>query len=503
MGKGQETQINIHTIAEAEQHLAQMYNTNNKGQRLESDSIGALGMLQQIKYVRFNNIHYFWNTIANDWECFISIDTIDNYIKSIHLETSIKSLNNILKRVNAIIFSGLISINWITDERIFYFRNGIVNLNYFEDEEGFFTEMNSKVYSGIPIKYINYDYKPYEKTSEASIIMHNLLRRLAKGDEKELTTILTMLGVIANNIRIEHFFNFYGVEASGKSTLLDIARQLVSKGDSVSTSLNSLNTRFGLIPLIGKKLLFNGDASKETIDEGILKELTTTGQEFTIEVKGVNIHWFQTLPLNIIIVSNNKLTFKSMEGTSRRYILISFPFGKKYKGEHFSHISDEDFKKVKKIQGNTFNFTKKAMESIIPMILTATRTFLNNNKVWEFSDMTKEALGDALLHNDNILQWWDDYELVERFSNETLYRDWADNKASIYIKTSLLYTSYNQYCVDSGLKAKGKNTFLTGFLKFLSKKGFDAENNKSINGAGKNFAISKRSIIGLIASGNI
>lgn len=108
-----------------------------------------------------------------------------------------------------------------------------------------------------------------------------------------------------------------GPGRSGKGTISRTLKQLVGVGNTVSPSLNSLGSEFGLAELIGKPLAIVEDARGDDDRRNnttVERLLNITGEDaLSINRKGIS-YWNGTLPTRFLLVSNETPRFLDSSG---------------------------------------------------------------------------------------------------------------------------------------------------------------------------------------------
>lgn len=462
-------------IKECYQALMQKYVCN---ERMEEEKEKAYEIMTQLTCIRINGINYFKCVQTNKWINFVNFETIRNAISNTYKSIKMSELNKITNWIKIIYDE--VSFEFAIEERYMLFENGYIDLSAAETK---LTQWENKdILNLLPIDYIQYEYNELNRFEVENELMRQFINWSAKGNEIEYNIIMTMLGIVASNMRVEYFFNLYGVSGSGKSTLLDLAKQLVGHKYCVDKPIAKLNERFQLIPLINKKLFYNGDASNDEIDPSVLKLLTTTGHIWDIEVKGENTQLAIKLPLNVIINSNHILNFKDFVGIDRRIIPIHFPFKQNFVGKNFKALEENDFRMIKPQLANSFDFTQKAVESIIPDIVEALKNFYQCGKKFkQMSSYGENAMKKIEKSNNNIIQFIEEYDL------ENNYKTWLETKQYYYIKTQELFKKYQEITIENNGRPKGKNNFVNDIEEYCRVRGVDIKTNHLIYGVGKGF----------------
>jgi len=86
------------------------------------------------------------------------------------------------------------------------------------------------------------------------------LNSITNNDPMKLKILRACLYFIfTNNLRKQKALYLYGVGGTGKSTFVEILIYLLTKKGAISTSLSRINSKFGVISILNKKLLILND----------------------------------------------------------------------------------------------------------------------------------------------------------------------------------------------------------------------------------------------------
>ena len=136
------------------------------------------------------------------------------------------------------------------------------------------------------------------------------LREIFAGEfcDEQIQSLQEVMGyILSSDNSLEKAFLLYGVTRSGKDTIKNMIRALLSIGAIAGPTLDSLATDFGLSQLIGKALAIIGDArigsktNKDLLTENILK---IVGRGFFTINRKYAAYWEGALPVKMLILSN-------------------------------------------------------------------------------------------------------------------------------------------------------------------------------------------------------
>lgn len=454
--------------------------TVNNGTGKEGHWELTKAIIKKLEIMKFNNINYY--NFDGEWFNFLSTEELDGMIYEKFPNLTFNEIKNECKKIATILSSKRLDVNVVLPEKIILFKNGFVDLEL--GSTHWFTPYTKEERQILPIKYISIDYKETNMTANAN----KFINWCGNQNEEEANDILKFLGITMTNTQVEFFFNLYGVGGSGKSSLLTLARQLVGFRHTVEVPINTLGQRFSMIPLINKRMLFNGDASQKEIDPAALKLLTTKGHTFHIEIKGQNKEYAVKLPLSVVILSNKKLNFVEFTGAEkRRFVPLEFP--NVSKGNE-NALNFEEWRSFNNYSCEDNGYNKEDIESMIYSILVQLQRFHKNNKQWKMSERSCNALQSIEEENNNVLRWYEEYDWEgEVYDMNTTKRNWFKNPSFYYIKGIDLYQIYQNDTANAGGRAKGKNNFFTELIEILKHKGVKGKSNHFVNGVGKGFFV--------------
>ena len=161
-------------------------------------------------------------------------------------------------------------------------------------------------------------------------------------EDQELIQLLQEIAgyIISNETKANKAFFLYGAGGSGKSVMSDVFQALVSKPLVSNVSLKNLETRFGMEPLIQKKLNIASENEADFVLSNENFKAITSGDTVNIDLKGrpaVNLR----LKTKLIFVTNNLPTFSdASHALIRRLIIV--PFNRQFSvQEQNKHLTEE------------------------------------------------------------------------------------------------------------------------------------------------------------------
>lgn len=223
--------------------------------------------------------------------------------------------------------------------------------------------------------------------------------------------------------------------SNGKSTYIDMIRNVLGEDNYSSLSLRALGDRFNQQYLSGKLANLGDDISSEFTDGSSLEvfKKAVAGSKINTDVK--NSKGYEFTPYCTMVFSANK--FPKMEklddGTLRRLHPIRF-------NAHFTK-ADPDFDPDigEKLKG------EECCEAAIVRGIWGLKRVMEQRGPTD-NDESKRMLRDIETDNSSILQWIED-EFIER--------EWMLER-----ETRDAYQRYDKWCAESGVrKPYGKNQF--------------------------------------------
>ncbi len=456
---------------------------------LESGKRQAARCLNALKLVRFNNKDFYWDKDKESWVFFYTANQLIDYISSYDFLLTNETINSIRKHWSNIMSA--YRINWEKPDNILFFQNGWIDLEEQKTELHLYSETDLETLSALPINFIKTDYPENglnDFDNDTLWCIDKFMNWCGRGNSEQIDAIYKMIGICATNQKCDYFFNIYGIEGSGKTTLANIILNLVQ--NYTTTPVARLDERFALIPLIGKTLLYNADANEKEIDAEMLKRLSTEGETFSLEMKGKNEFEETELKLNTLIVSNHILKFSDMNGINRRLVPFAFPFKLNFKHPNFEALTDEEFAKI------TISKSKYKQEVLSYIMFRAVemlKEFYKDGKRFYKTEEQLKSLSEINKDNNNFLQWAEEIELFNTATGplqvikNNVFRvynnpvEWFARKNGRFCDKNKLYQNYCDWCETNGNKKKTANNFLKEMKMFFESKGLSVEASKVIS----------------------
>lgn len=309
----------------------------------------------------------------------------------------------------------------------------------------------------IPIDYRNDDSLLDTKFSE-------FITALVNNDSNRLKILRACLYLIfTNNLLYQVALYIYGPGGTGKSTFINILMYLLGKEVTLSTSMNQINSNFGLASIIGKYLLVLNDVS---LYRG--QEPKNIKNIITQDVMEADVKYKQPIsftPQSFLIVTSNVLwdIKNSTTGLSRR--MIYFPF---------DHVPNQKEMNLFRILRNN-----EAVGSLIPNLGGLVNWILTCPK--EYLDLIYKGGSEvtALISQESIY-----VNPLNVFVNDCLIKDKENTirLGSKDFKNPHLYKTYNTWCNINGVTPIAFKSFGILLFNLLQQIGWNVDRKRTAGG---------------------
>ncbi|AXM88925.1 hypothetical protein B379_07095 [Anoxybacillus ayderensis G10] len=286
--------------------------------------------------------------------------------------------------------------------------------------------------------FINAQYDLNTSKGETFI---KFIRQCTENNKHKMKLIQEILGyVISNYTTAKKFFVFIGQPHSGKSTLLDVLKEIVGKEYTTAIPIHQLGERFMKAKLFQAKLNISGEMT-----DGELKNLDTlkaiTGNDDIIaENKGKDPFTFKC-KAKLIFAGNHMPRLYKLDSTSAFFDRIIFVLFNNSVPEH-----ERDYRLKEKLLAER--------DYIVVWAVQGLKRLIKNNFVFTECEESRRFKNQYIKEVNTVLD----------FIETRCILDVHDSKIRIHKRD--LYEAYINYCKDNCVKALDKYEFFTEIKKF-------------------------------------
>lgn len=327
----------------------------------------------------------------------------------------------VVKYISNYLYEEAVAFN--TNPFSIVFKNGILDLATLTLEPMTPSHMES-------IK-INANYNPNAR----SAIVDDFFATATAGNKDIEQLLYEAIGyAMLKTNELQKAFIAVGSGRNGKSTYLDLIKNVLGSDNTASISFKDLSNTFRASMLENKLASLAGDISNQPIQDSDLVKSITSGEEITIEQKykaAQSKALFSTL-----FFACNKLprTPDTTDGFYRRWTIIPFI---------------ADLSKVTRVEGMKFKADLLKQESLDYVAYKAVHAIyrvLNTTQDFTEPQAVKDMLNQYKVDNSTILSWF----------AEMLHEDKA-KLAKLTVNEA--YVSYSTWCQNSGRAKSSITTF--------------------------------------------
>lgn len=288
------------------------------------------------------------------------------------------------------------------------FKNGVLDLVTFEFKE------HSPIY--LETIQLNVNFNP-----EASSKTVDEFFDTATIGNKELETLLyeAMGYSFLKTVELASCFILTGGGRNGKSTFLDLIKEIVGKNNSTSVDFKELGKNFGVGGLANKLVSLAGDISNQRIGESDMFKKIVSGDLVRVDEKYEKK--YDTVLFSTLFFSANDLprTPDTSDGFYRRLMIIPF---------------NANLDKVNRVEGMKFKtklLSTEGLEYAAYNAVLAIKKVLDNTCDFTEPDVVKEEKRKYRILNSSVLTWAMevDRDLTKKPISELYlgYDIWAEN----------------------------------------------------------------------------
>lgn len=413
------------------------YNINKKGELIYTVVCPLLAefIRKNLHYIFVRNnaksgvLRYFY---INGYYKLITDDELRGLIKAcIPLEyQKTKDINEVLGLLYTDLkFVPIEQLN--ADENIINFNNGVLHLD----------TMELKPHSPDYLSSIRIPCNYYKDVPAPSTHYYDNFISTLTGDREELKTLIQqIMGVVISNVcgyHMKQALFMVGDGDTGKSVMKLFLTNLIGPENFSSVDLKNLETKFGKILMLNKRLVGTNDMSYMNISELETFKQATGGDPINAEFKGENAIDF--IFKGVMWFCGNKLAkFGGDKGdwVYNRVIII--------KCDNVVPEEKRDRQLVKHLL--------EEKEYIVSLAIRGLKQVIDNGYRYDIPDICKKWLDKYKVENDSFLSFFNEC-LIERNPEEIIKDNCTCGK---------IFEVYRAYCSDNNkghfnTKAEVKN----------------------------------------------
>lgn len=317
-----------------------------------------------------------------------------------------------------------------SDAKFIAFRNGIFDLET-EDLIPFSPEY-------VITNKIPWDYNPNAYNELADIT----LNKIACGKKDIRSLLEECIGYcFFRQNELSKSFILTGQGSNGKSTFLDMVKNVLARQNYVSLDLDELSEKFSTTTMYGKLANIGDDISDDFLQGKAISQFKkiVSGNDIKAENKGQDVYFFK--PTVKLLFSANeipRMRNKGFDAIKRRLVII--PFRAKFSKD------DPDFD-----SGITWKLKKQDVaEYLIQLGIQGLKRILENQDFTPSADV-QEELESFERDNNPILLFLEELEEDEILNHET----------------KEVFARYDTFCHENGFTKIAMQTFSKEIVKRL------------------------------------
>lgn len=305
-----------------------------------------------------------------------------------------------------------------TEAHLIAFRNGI--LNVYDDS---FTPLTPE---HVITNRIDWDYNPqaYDELTDRT------LNKIACNDESIRALLEEMAGSCLyseNTLAGGKAFILTGAGANGKSTYLDMLKNMLGENNISSLDLKELSEKFQNAEICGKLANIGDDIDSEYISNAAIFRKLVTGERIQVQRKGERPFEFNNYAKLLFSANNIPRMGSAKDSYAILRRLVIIPFEAKFSPE------DDDYNPNIKHDLHQ----QAAMEYLIKIAIEGLKRVLQNN-AYTKSEQVQEELNDFEISNNNIFAFVKEYE--------------ADGYEIVNNTVKDVYDKYKEFCLSNGIQ---------------------------------------------------
>lgn len=222
-----------------------------------------------------------------------------------------------------------------------------------------------------------------------------------------------MLGYcLYTELKFQKCFMLTGSGSNGKSTILNLIKELIGFENYSTLSVQELEERFKPVQLVGKLANLGDDIPDKYLNDTSVFKSVITGGAITVERKGEQPFNFSNRAKFIFATNNPPKSSDKTDGFLRRIIFI--PFNAKFNKDDVDY---DPFIEDKLL-------TQDSMEYLLKIAIDGLKRLLENNKFTE-CDKSKNELKNFEMINNNVIEWLEENPKLHLEKRTTTYNNYC------------------------------------------------------------------------------
>jgi putative DNA primase/helicase len=308
------------------------------------------------------------------------------------------------------------------------FKNGVLDL------------INWKLYPHSPkynfSSFINAHYNP---TAKGKVFV-DFIRQCTEGDEAKENLIQEILGyIISNYTTAKKFFVFIGKPHTGKSTLLDVLKEIVGEEYTTAIPIHQLGERFMKAQLFKAKLNISGEMTDIELKNLDTLKALTGNDDIVAENKGKDPFTFKC-KAKLVFAGNHMPRLYKLDSTSAFFDRIIFVIFNNSVPEH-----KRDHQLKDKLLAER--------DYIVAWALKGLRRLIKNNFIFTECEESIRFKNQYIKDMNTVLDFVETCCVLDRY----------DKRVKIHKRD--LYKAYINYCKDNCVKALDSYEFFAEIKK--------------------------------------
>ncbi len=334
-----------------------------------------------------------------------------------------------IKYINNYLYEDMVAFNETPTTIVF--KNGILDV-----ADMSFEPMTPEKLESIQID-ANYNPNAYSATAD------EFFQTITGGDIECKQVLLEAIGYsLLKTTELQKTFMLVGSGKNGKSTYLDLLKHILGVKNYAAISMKDLSNNFRVSMLEGKLASIAADISSAPLQDTDLFKNIVSGDEITIEKKYQDAKLGKFFATMLFACNKLPRTTDTSDGYYRRWVIV--PFNANLK--NISSVEGANFKK-KLLAQDSIDYIAYLAVKAISVVINTTLEFTQPQCV-------KDMLNEYRIDNSSVLSW-----IKEEFPNGiTEYGiNMVGSLESFGLSSN--YSTYKQWCLDSGRKSSSKATF--------------------------------------------